>query len=219
MAECCSSAAERCSKVTKAEDLRYALPMNHALNRTLGLLLAGGLLLSGCSDDLASEEDAERAYLGLDRSVDKAIQLGFDGFNSASSANISPQTTTGDISGTLTINGKVDQGSSDNKTMSLTEQMTAYTDIEGSTYDTSGALPVIDLKLANVPTGTISGTLVGSFSMSGELEGDISLSLAIEGDLQPAAADPMKVERKPGTTRITGTASSEYGDYSVNILR
>jgi hypothetical protein len=187
--------------------------------RTLVLLIAGGLVLSGCSDDLASEEDAERAYLGLDKSVDKAIQLGFDGFNSASSANISPQTTTGDISGTLTINGKVDQGASDNKTMTLTEQMTGYADNEESTYDTSGALPVIDLKLNNVPTGTISGSLNGAFSMSGELEGDVTLSLTIEGELQPAATDPMKVERKPGTTRIMGVASSDYGDYSVNILR
>jgi hypothetical protein len=193
--------------------------MMHVMNRTLVLLIAGGLVLSGCSDDLSSEEDAERAYVGLDRSVDKAIQLGFDGFNSASSANISPQTTAGDLSGTLTINGKVDQGSSDNKTMTLTEQMTAYSDTEGATYDTLGALPVIDLKLNNVPTGTISGTLTGAFSMSGELEGEVTLSLTIAGELQPAASDPTKVERKPGTTTITGTATSEYGDYSVNITR
>lgn len=194
-------------------------PMMHVMNRTLVLLIAGGLVLGGCSDDLSSEEDAERAYVGLDKSVDKAIQLGFDGFNSASSANISPQTTTGDLAGTLTINGKVDQGASDNKTMSLTEQMTGYSDTEAATYDTLGTLPVIDLKLSNVPNGTITGTLAGTFSMSGDLEGDITLSLTIAGDLQPAAADPMKVERKPGTTTITGTASSDYGDYAVNLTR
>jgi hypothetical protein len=194
--------------------------MRHAIHQTLSLLLlAGGLVLSGCSDDLSSEEDAERAYLGLDKSVDKSIQLGFDGFNSASSANISPQTTAGDTAGTLTINGKVDQGASDNKTMSLTEQMTGYSDDGVITYDTSGVLPVIDLKLSNVPTGTITGTLSGAFAMSGELEGEVTLSLTIAGDLQATAADPMKVERKPGTTRITGTATSDYGDYAVNVTR
>lgn len=183
------------------------------------LILAGVLALAGCGDDVGSDEDAARAYVGLDKSVDKAIQLGFDGFNSASSASISPQTGKGDKTGTLTIDGKVDQGSSDNKTMDLTEKMTDYSDDGLITYNTLGALPVIDLKLSNVPDGTVNGTLVGDFTMTGDLEGPIKLNITIAGGLQPSAADPMKIERKPGTTKITGTATSDYGEYTVNVTR
>lgn len=176
--------------------------------------------LAGCSDDVGSEEDARRAYMGLDKSVDKAMQLGFQGFNAASSANIDPQTTNGDKAGTLTISGKVDQGASDNKTMTLTEEMKGYSDDGEITYDTdASALPVIDLKLSKIPDGTMNGTLIGSFTMAGPLEGSVKLSLTIAGELQPTAADPAKVERKPGTTTITGTAESDYGVYDVDLTR
>lgn len=184
-------------------------------------VLALALGLAGCSDDVGSEEDARRAYLGLDKSIDKAMQLGFQGFNAASSANIDPQTTNGDKGGTITISGKVDQGSSANKTMTLNEALKDYTDDGEIVYNTSGTGPVIDLKLANVPTGTVTGTLAGAFTMSGSggLEGSVTLSLTIAGDLQPTDADPMKVERKPGTTHITGTATSDYGVYDVDLTR
>lgn len=175
--------------------------------------------LIGCSDDVGSEEDARRAYVGLDKSVDKAIQLGFQGFNLASNANIAPQTANGDKGGTLTVSGKVDQGASANKTMSLNEEMKGYSDDGLITYDTTGTLPIIDLKLANVPNGTVNGTLNGTFKMTGELEGNVTLTLSIAGELQPTAADPTKVERKPDTTKITGTAASDYGTYNVNVTQ
>jgi hypothetical protein len=168
---------------------------------------------------VGSEEDARRAYVGLDKSVDKAIQLGFQGFNLASSANIDPQSTKGDKGGTLTVSGKVDQGASANKTMTLNEDMKGYSDDGLITYDTAGSLPVIDLKLSGVPTGTVGGTLSGTFKMSGDLEGEVTLSLSIAGDLQPTTADMTKVERKPGTTKITGTATSDYGTYDVNVTQ
>jgi hypothetical protein len=182
--------------------------------------LALGLGALGCSDDVGSEEDARRAYIGLDGSVDKAMQLGFQGYNLASSANIDPQTTNGAKAGTLTVSGKVDQGASDNKTMTLSEAMKGYSDDGEITYNTdAAALPLIDLKLSKIPDGTINGTLVGSFSMSGPLEGSVKLTLTITGELQPTAADPMKIERKPGTTTIKGTAESDYGTYDVNVTR
>src|SRR5262245_49793741 len=140
--------------------------------KRLLFILAGALFLSGCGDDVGSEEDAERAYLGMDKSIDKAIQLGFDGFNSASSANIDPQSTTGDKTGTLTVTGKVDQGASDNKTMTLSMQMKDYSDDDLITYNTPATLPVIDLKLSKIPDGMLTGSLNGTFTMTGELEGD-----------------------------------------------
>lgn len=90
------------------------------------LLLSVGL--SGCGNDISSDEQARRAYLGLDKSVGKSLQLGFAGFNAASSANIPAQTTTGDAGGTLTITGQVDQGASSNKGMRLRVGMAGYTD-------------------------------------------------------------------------------------------
>lgn len=184
-------------------------------------ILFAGLLAAGCSgSDVGSEADAESAYKGLDGSIDKAIQLGFDGFNAASSANIPAQTGKGTSTGTIVIAGKVDQGASDNKTMSLTEQLTKYSDDGKLTYDTSdAALPVIDMKLSKIPTGTMTGTLSGAFTLSGDLTGPVTLSLSFTGDLQASASDPAKVERKPGTTHITGTAASDYGTYTVDLTR
>src|SRR5262245_6992040 len=95
------------------------------LDRPTAFLMMAALaaLVSGCGPGVNSDEQARRAYLGLDPSIDKAIQAGFDGFNSASSANISPQTKTGTASGMLTVTGQVDQGASANKGMRLSEAL------------------------------------------------------------------------------------------------
>ena len=176
--------------------------------------------LTGCgSDGVESDEDAKRAYEGLDDSIDKAITLGFQGFNAATNANIDPQTTSGAETGTLTVSGQVDQGESANKTMNLTEELEEYSDDGELTYDTPGSLPVLTMKLAMIPTGTVDGTLNGDFEMSGELEGMVTLSITFDGQLQPSASDPDKVERKPGTTHITGTASSGDVEYVVDVTR
>ena len=52
------------------------------------LLTALALATTACSSDntaVSSEQQARRAYLGLDKSIGKAITLGFEGFNSATS--------------------------------------------------------------------------------------------------------------------------------------
>src|SRR4051812_2313430 len=77
------------------------------------VLLLASLGLAACSSDsIDSDEQARRAYLGLDPSVEKSIALGFDGFNAASSANIPTQMAAGDLTGTIAIDGQVDQGAS-----------------------------------------------------------------------------------------------------------
>ncbi|HLM46923.1 MAG TPA: hypothetical protein VK458_23835, partial [Myxococcaceae bacterium] len=98
--------------------------------------------LSGCGNDISSDEQARRAYLGLDKAVEKSLQLGFAGFNAASSANISPQSGTGDAGGGLTITGQVDQGSSANKGMRLRVGMTGYTDGEVKVSEDEDAVEV-----------------------------------------------------------------------------
>ena len=69
--------------------------------------------------------------------------------------------------------------------------------------------------LSQTPTQTraltAEGTLVGTFTMSGELTGPVTLDLAFSSALQPGTGT--NVERKPGTTHITGTATSDFGVY------
>ena len=121
-------------------------------NLTCGLLCVLSLTAAcGGDDAVDSDEQARRAYLGLDKSIQKSIDLGFQGFNAASSANIDPQMTTGTKAGTLTITGQVDQGSSNNKGMRLKVGMVGYNDgpfainDDGDTidvvYDTDTATP------------------------------------------------------------------------------
>ncbi len=193
---------------------------------TLSLFTVG---LSGCGKDISSDEQARRAYLGLDKSVGKALQLGFAGFNAASSANIPAQSGTGDAGGGLTVTGQVDQGSSANKGMRLRVGMTGYTDGEVKvsededavevTYNTTtdtAMQPALNLSLKNIPTGTFDGTLVGTFQMAGDLEGEVTLNLTMNGQLEDDGTG--KVRRKAGTTTVTGTAKSgEGGEYQVNV--
>jgi hypothetical protein len=188
------------------------------------------------SDDVDSDEEARRAYLCLDKSIGKSLTLGFAGFNAASSANIDPQMTTGDAAGTLTITGQVDQGSSDNKGMRLYVGMVDYDDgpvvynDDGDEvhviFDTPTAQadqPYLNLKLANFPNGTLTGTLdsnstmTGVYLLDGDIQGELTLNLTISG-VTMAGAVLGDVVRVPGMTTITGTAkSSEGGTYEINI--
>lgn len=197
------------------------------------------VLAVGCGDDddgIDSNEAARRAYLGLDGSIGKSLNLGFDGFNAASSANIDPQAGEGDEAGTLTITGQVDQGSSDNKGMRLRVAMVDYTDgvftviyVNGDgdeeevevnlTYDTSDVIdeqPYLQLSLRNIPDGDFTGTLTGTYFLEGDIEGDVTLDLTMAGEIMAGGALGTVV-RVPGTTTITGTATSGDGLYEVNV--
>jgi hypothetical protein len=188
------------------------------------ILLSAGLV--GCGDGVSSDEQARRAYLGLDKSIEKSLQLGFAGFNAASSANISAQTANGDAAGTLTITGQVDQGSSANKGMRLRVGMTNYSDgtitaddetvkITYQTATDTAAQPALDLSLRNIPNGTFTGTLVGAFQMTEDLEGEVTLNLSMSGMIEDDGTG--KVRRKAGSTTVTGTAKSGDGEYQVNV--
>lgn len=201
------------------------------------LLVCSLGLTVGCGgdDEIDSDEQARRAYLGLDGSIEKSMTLGFAGFNAASNANIEPQMTTGTVAGTLTINGQVDQGASNNKGMRLNVGMVDYDDgdvVIGEdetihiVYNTDLELanqPYLDLKLANIPTGTLTGTLdsnmtmTGVYHLSGDIQGDLTINVAITGTLMagPAAGDVLRV---PGTTTVTGTATnSDGGVYEIML--
>jgi len=204
--------------------------MNLRRTARLALLLLAPAGLAACGGDSASSgsgqpavkstADAEHAYLGLDASIDKAITLGFDGFNAATSANIAPKTADGDQAGTITVTGQVDQGASNNKTMNLSEALAGYSDDGHLEYDTApAALPALSMKLSKIPDGTLSGSLNGAFIISGELTGSVTLALTFDAELQPNAADATKVERTPGTTHVVGTATSGNDSYAVDVTR
>ena len=197
------------------------MPLVHRSLVVLMLAVTLGLAgtVAGCSsENVNNEEEAKKAYLGLDASIDKAITLGFAGFNAASSANISPQTANGAMKGTLTVTGQVDQGASANKGMRLFTEYKTYSDDNLVVYDTNAAaLPALTMQLKNIPTGTLTGTMVGDVTMSGELKGTLALNLSFTGTLRAGAN--ATVERAPGTTHITGTATSPAGTYTVDVTR
>lgn len=207
------------------------------LHRTCPTLSYLGVALAlaataACSDDaLDSDEAARRAYLGLDPSIEKSLNLGFAGYNDdPQGANIRAQSTQGAATGTLTVTGQVDQGSSSNKEMRLRIGMVDYSEgrmvvvYEGDevevnlTYDTSSVTteqPYLQLSLRNVPDGTFTGSLTGDYHLRGDLQGVVTLNLSLAGDLQ--AGDANTVVRVPGSTTVTGTATSGDGVYQVNL--
>lgn len=196
--------------------------------RSLAMLVASVLLSTAGCGGVSSEEQARRAYLGLDKSIGKSLTLGFAGFNAASSANIAAQTAAGDKSGTLTITGQVDQGASANKGMRLKVGMADYSDgtqaVDGGsigniTYKTAtdvSAQPALELSLKGIPTGTLSGTLVGDFEMTGDMTGSVHLNLTLSGTCEDDGTG--KVRRKAGSTTVSGTATAGQGSYSVNLV-
>jgi hypothetical protein len=192
------------------------------------LLLLCFILGACSSDSISSDEQARRAYLGLDGSVGKSITLGFDGFNAASSANIDPQTAPGDAAGTLTVTGQVDQGSSANKGMRLLVGMTGYSDgpitiddkghtitITYATDTAAATQPALSMMLKNIPSGTLDGTLMGTYHLTGDIKGDATLDLTFTGTLMSGGNNT--VVRVPGSTHVTGTATSGDGMYAVDV--
>jgi hypothetical protein len=174
------------------------------------------------------DDQPRRAYLGLDKSVGKSLQLCLAGFNAASSANLPTQSANGDVAGTLAISGQVDQGASSNKGMRLHVGMTGYTDgaitlpeedeavdITYQTNTDTALQPELTLSLRNIPNGTFTGTLVGGFQMTGDLQGEVRLNLSMSGDIEDDGTG--KVRRKAGTTTVTGTAMFGDGEFQVNV--
>jgi hypothetical protein len=205
--------------------------------RRFAPILAAALLFSwGCSkDEVDSEADARLAYLGLDHAVERAIKLGMAGYNAASSANIPTQSDEGELSGTMTITGQVDQGESNNKTMRLYVALDDYSD---TIYDPDGDveepepldrevhywtreddLPYLEMKLSSIPNGTLAGTLTGIFDMGGALAGEVLLELSFTADLEPVPDTDDDIRRVAGSTVVTGTATSVYGVFDVHVIR
>ena len=194
-------------------------------------VVVGSVLgLSACAGKLSSDDEAAYAYVGLDGAVSRALALGLTGFNQADSANIATQTGDGDVSGTMTVDGQVDRGASDNKGLRLDVALDEYADVEDLeddekdeiviTYftDPDATLPYFDLSLRNMPDGTLSGTLTGTFFMKGDLEDEVELNLQIDGAIEADPEVTDGVRRAEGSTTVTGTATTgRGGTFDVDV--
>ena len=182
------------------------------------------VFLTGCKG-VASEEAARLAYEGLDPAVATMLQLGFDGFNAADSANIDPQTADGLEAGTITVTGQVDQGNSDNKGMRLLGQLVDWTDGPVTStedeqlavaYSTGDEAPLdVDFSLRDIPDGTLEGSIVGTVWMVGDLEDELTLDLTLDGTVEDDGAGG--TQRTVGATTVVGTATSGYGTFAVDL--
>ena len=178
------------------------------------------MMMLGCGQGISDEEADERAVLGLQTAIERVISLGFTAFNLSNSANIDETTGAGDESGTLTLNGQIDQGNSDNKGMRLDVVLADYSDgdVEETVivYDSPEGEPAdVDLDLRDVPEGTLAGTWIGRFDMSGDLTGAVNLELALSGGL--VAGDDGTVLLEQDSTMVTGTAISDFGAFDVDF--
>lgn len=183
------------------------------------------LALLACTS-IDSVAEAEAAWIGFDGALSRALDLGLDGYASASSANIETQAADGDVAGTMTVDGQVDQGSSDNKGLRLSVGVVDYVDVDPIeigearlhvAYTTDTPLD-IDLQLRDMPAGTLTGTVAGTLVLAGDLVGPATLDLAIDGRTQDRG-DGLP-EREPGSTTITGTVTGPAGgEYPVEITR
>lgn len=199
----------------------------------LALALLTGLgFTAGCDDDdIDSDTEARWAYLGFDAAIDRALNLGFDGFNAADSANIPEQTDIGEVDGEMFINGQVDQGASDNKEMRLIVTLIDYQDDlfdDTATEDdveellvvyntVEGSEPAIDLSLRDIPDGTFTGTLLGRMVVAGDVDADADFNITLSGSIIDDGNG--QVIREPGTLVITGTVTSGDGVFNVDVTR
>ena len=192
--------------------------------RNVGAVLCLYGLLLGCGGGTSSNDQARRAYMGLDSGIRKAFLLGFEGYNAAHDTDIPHQSAKGEVSGSLTISGQVDATVSTTQFMNLLIEMTNYSDGDVRisdetitlTYATSADVtlqPVLNLTLQDVPYGTFTGTLAGPFQMAGDLMGDVTLDLTLSGMIEDDGTGLLVPVA--GTTAVDGTATAGESHYTI----
>lgn len=188
-------------------------------------LLSLSPVFAGCGgggppdgDAVDDPDSARRAYLGLDRSFDRAIDLGFAGFNAASSAHIPEQQDGGDISGVMIVGGKTDQGNSSNKNMDLEVTLAQdYQDlvVEELAIVYNGGPAALAMSFKGLPDASLTGSFIGTFVMGGDLAGEVTLDLDFTGTTMEGPGGT--IVRVPGSIHVTGTATSDYGVFTVDV--
>lgn len=204
--------------------------MNKQIDRRVTLGLGIVALFAAQCGGVSNADAARKTYLGLDKAVDRALSLAFDGLNAATSANIPPQTGNGDVAGTMLVEGQVSQGSSSNREMRLQVTLTDYRDTVSDNGDggSGAALRLIYGKPMNGTPITMdvslrppmfTGTFAGTLNMTGELEGTVTVNMTLAGQLESMSGSGSRLQRVAGSTRIMGTVTSAYGTYNVDVMR
>jgi hypothetical protein len=189
------------------------------MSRGLAFVLVFVAAAAGCSStDNTANSEAMEAYLGLDSSVEKALDLAFVGINNAVTENIGPGTLGGDAKGTLVVAGQIDQGTGLTKTVRVDASYNGYSDDGAAIYTTDPASPPLLTLEVSYQDGSLTGRYLGQFTMSGALAGPLTLDIAINGYVQ-SAGKTGGIERAPYSTQIHGTAVSDYGSYLVDFTR
>ena len=186
-------------------------------------------LLAACSG-VDSDEQAHRAYLALDQSIVRTLNLSFQGFNTATNTTIAPQTAEGNHGGMLTVDGTIDQSGA-MKRLRLNVAMLGYDDgdvlinqndtvhVKFDTATDATMLPHLELALT---TNAFTGTLDANASMTGlyQLRGDLTGTLALDVMISGYTMVGNGTERVPGSTQIVGTATNgEGGVFNINVTR
>ena len=81
------------------------------------------------------------------------------------------------------------------------------------TYD--GGPAMFDMNFKGLPDAALDGTLVGNFAMDGDLVGDVALNVSFTGTTM--AGPGGEIVRVPGTVKVTGTATSDYGVFNIDV--
>ena len=78
---------------------------------------------------------------------------------------------------------------------------------------------LLRLSLKGLPDADFTGSFTGTTTMTGNLLGPVLLSLTLSGQTEESPDAAGDVRRKPGTLRITGTATSDFGTYNVDVSK
>jgi hypothetical protein len=73
------------------------------------------------------------------------------------------------------------------------------------------------LSMKGLPNADLTGSFRGTVTMSGYLEGPVTLNLSLTGKTEDAGGG--LIQRAPGTFHISGTATSDYGVFNVDLTR
>jgi hypothetical protein len=90
-----------------------------------------------------------------------------------------------------------------------------HEDLEITYYTNDGNLPHVELSLRDIPDGTLTGTLIGTYEMHGDIEGEATLDLQFDGTIQDDGSGG--VTRTPGGTHVTGVATAGDAHYDVDV--
>lgn len=197
--------------------MRYHHRLARTAMRTATQVLLLFSFLPACDSSSASTERARQLFLGFDHSIDNSLQLALDGYNSSGGGGFSQQTINGLLMGTMNVAGTVNNLSSTQAQLRLTEELINYSDYGNYLFNTTGSRLLLSLNLEGIPNGTFDGSLVGMVTVSSAQDTLAQVNISLKGMLQPLGGKT--VQRTPGATLIKGSFSAGSDTYAIDVQR